>query len=342
MALSKRAAQWEWEGDRGVWQQYPTHVQEELTQAFDAGKSEVTTRRLPTAKEYRCFVSFQVDVQQTEQTSMTIRFSDMIQTNQGIELTRRVRLCLEMDGKNGFFVYEYQDEKKKKWFVYNAAIMLAIAKATDDDLAVASVSAEQESLEIDLDELVETNLTTDRTRNIRAVKSSLFCHLLCSSLSHRNTDRLVAKLPLNVSDRSNKRLFDNNESLDYEPKKRVVSKSKPIEKSAGTNHPSMVLFTSRVYLQFAQWRQLLAKFLWMLNAPVWWARHMSIVRTTMSSIACSIKSVPIFLDEGDHAFSHRPMSETITISSTWSSCWKRIKRRSTMFGCVGERKLCRH
>ena len=42
MALSSRAAQWEWEGDRGVWQQYPMDVQEELTQAFDAGKSEVS------------------------------------------------------------------------------------------------------------------------------------------------------------------------------------------------------------------------------------------------------------------------------------------------------------
>ena len=273
---------------------------------------------------------------------MTIRFLDMIQTNEEIELTRRVRLCLEMDGKNGFFVYEYQDVKKKKWFVYNAAIMLAIAKATDDDQAVVSLSVEQESLEIDLDELVETNLTTDRTRNIRAVKSSLLCHLLCSSLSHLNTDLLVAKMPLNVSNRSNKRVFDNDESLDYEPKKRVVSKSKPIEKSASTNHPSMVLFTSRVYLQFARWRRLLAKFLWMLNAPVWLAKHMSIVRTTMSSIACLIKSVAILLDAGDHAFSHRPTWETITISSTWFSCWKRIKRRSTMFGCVGEGKLCEH
>ena len=273
---------------------------------------------------------------------MTIRFSDMIQTSEGIELTRRVRLCLEMDGKNGFFVYEYQDEKKKKWFVYNAAIMLAIAEATDDDQTIVSVSVEQESLEIDLDELVETNLTTDRTRHIRAVKSSLFYHPRCSSLSHLHTDRLVAKLPLNVSNRSNKRVFDNDESLDYEPKKRVVSKSKPIEKSAGTIHPSMVLLTSRVYLQFARWRQLLAKFLWMLSAPVWLAKHMSIVRTTMSLIACSIRSVSIFLDEGDHAFSHRPMWETTIISSTWFNCWKRIKRRSTMFGCVGEGKLCGH
>ena len=114
-----------------------------------------------------------MDVQQTEETLMTVQFSDMMQTNRETESTRRVRLSLEMDGKNGFFVYEYQDEKKKKWLVYNAATMLKIAKATDDDQSIVSVSSGQQSLEIDLDELIETNSSTDSTRKIRAVKSSV-------------------------------------------------------------------------------------------------------------------------------------------------------------------------
>jgi hypothetical protein len=43
----------------------------------------------------------------------------------------------------------------------------------------------------------------------------------------------VAKLPLNVSTVSNKRLLENDENLENNKKKRIVSKSAPIEKSAG-------------------------------------------------------------------------------------------------------------
>jgi hypothetical protein len=43
----------------------------------------------------------------------------------------------------------------------------------------------------------------------------------------------VAKLPLNVSTISNKRLLENDENLENNKKKRVTSKSTPIEKSAG-------------------------------------------------------------------------------------------------------------
>jgi poly [ADP-ribose] polymerase len=42
----------------------------------------------------------------------------------------------------------------------------------------------------------------------------------------------VAKLPLNVSTVLNKRSADNDENLEAKKKKRVVSKSTPIEKSA--------------------------------------------------------------------------------------------------------------
>lgn len=41
VSLRGRTAQWEWENDRSVWQQYSTDVQEELTRAFDQGQAEV-------------------------------------------------------------------------------------------------------------------------------------------------------------------------------------------------------------------------------------------------------------------------------------------------------------
>jgi len=39
--LSDLSIQWEWEGDKGVWQQYPLDIQQEISQAFDTGNKEV-------------------------------------------------------------------------------------------------------------------------------------------------------------------------------------------------------------------------------------------------------------------------------------------------------------
>ena len=39
--LSKLNFQWEWEGDKGVWQQYDTGIQQEISKAYKAGDKEV-------------------------------------------------------------------------------------------------------------------------------------------------------------------------------------------------------------------------------------------------------------------------------------------------------------
>ncbi len=41
MTLSGLTVQWEWEGDKGVWQQYPIDVQQEISQALENGNKEV-------------------------------------------------------------------------------------------------------------------------------------------------------------------------------------------------------------------------------------------------------------------------------------------------------------
>ena len=43
MTLADLNVQWEWEGDKGVWQQHPLNIQEEISQAYNTGKSEVMT-----------------------------------------------------------------------------------------------------------------------------------------------------------------------------------------------------------------------------------------------------------------------------------------------------------
>jgi len=46
ITVSGHNAQWEWEGDKGIWQQYPINIQQEISQALDAGKKEVNDKSL--------------------------------------------------------------------------------------------------------------------------------------------------------------------------------------------------------------------------------------------------------------------------------------------------------
>lgn len=45
ITASGHNAQWEWEGDKSIWQQYPLDIQQDISQAFDAGKKEVGRER---------------------------------------------------------------------------------------------------------------------------------------------------------------------------------------------------------------------------------------------------------------------------------------------------------
>ncbi|CAF2007593.1 unnamed protein product [Rotaria magnacalcarata] len=195
--LSSLPAQWEWEGDKGVWQQFPMDIQEKISHAFDADNKEII-------------------VNQTEEINILIKFREMVQVNQKTKFMRRIRLCMELKDKNGFFVYEYENENKK-WLVYNAEIMIKIANAIENDQTILTVNYQNQSYDIDLDELIETNSTTKTTRKMHCVKS-------------------MAKLPLTVSTISNKRPLEKDENqADDNKKKRAITKSTksaPIEKSA--------------------------------------------------------------------------------------------------------------
>ncbi len=108
----------------------------------------------------------------TDEISMTIKFQDMVQVNKKSKFMRRIRLYLEFKDKNGFFVYEWQNDKK--WESYSAEIMVKIADAINNDQTTVSVTAENRSYNIDLGKLIQTNTSTNVTRKIRCVKSSLF------------------------------------------------------------------------------------------------------------------------------------------------------------------------
>ncbi|CAF4852310.1 unnamed protein product [Rotaria sp. Silwood1] len=191
--LSNLSVQWEWEGDKGVWQQHSLDIQQKISQAYDNGNSEVI-------------------INQTEEISLLIKFHDMVQINQKTKFMRRIRICIELKDKNGFFTYEYENENKK-WFIYNVEIMIKIANTIENNQTLLSINYQNQSYDIDLDKLIEINLNTKVIRKIHCIKS-------------------MAKLPLNVSTISNKRPLDNDESKENNKKKRNISKSTPIEKSA--------------------------------------------------------------------------------------------------------------
>lgn len=114
-----------------------------------------------------------VTVSQTDETTLLIKFREMVQINQKTKFMRRIRLCMEFKDKNGFFVYEYENDNKK-WIAYNAEIMIQIANAIENDQTVLSVNYQNQTYDIDLDKLIETNSKTNTTRKIHCVKSSLF------------------------------------------------------------------------------------------------------------------------------------------------------------------------
>ena len=41
ITVAGHQCQWEWEGEKSVWQQYPIDIQQEISKAYDSGKSEV-------------------------------------------------------------------------------------------------------------------------------------------------------------------------------------------------------------------------------------------------------------------------------------------------------------
>lgn len=176
-SLFNRSVQWEWEGDKGVWQQYPLDIQQEISQAFEKGNKEIT-------------------INQTEEITIIIKFSTMTQLNQKTKFLRRIRSSIEFSDRNGFYVYEYQKDEQK-WFVYNVEIMLEIAKAIDNDEDLVSINYNNQTYEIDLKKSLETN----SNRKIRRIKSMAKLPLSVSTSSNKR-DLSADELESNKKKRS--------------------------------------------------------------------------------------------------------------------------------------------
>ncbi|CAF1137156.1 unnamed protein product, partial [Didymodactylos carnosus] len=79
--LSGFSVQWEWEGDKSQWQQYPLEIQKEISDACEGGKKSV-------------------EINATDEIKMIIQFDSMVQMNKKTKFQRRIRLCIEIEEKN--------------------------------------------------------------------------------------------------------------------------------------------------------------------------------------------------------------------------------------------------
>lgn len=104
---------------------------------------------------------------------MTIDFEEMVQINKKSKCVRSVRLALSSDDSPGFFVYQWQDEKKK-WNCYSAKTMIEIGKALNKNETEVEITSQGRSYSIDLKKLIQTNKTTKVTRKVQKIKSSSF------------------------------------------------------------------------------------------------------------------------------------------------------------------------
>ncbi|XP_069114193.1 poly [ADP-ribose] polymerase 2-like isoform X2 [Argopecten irradians] len=139
---------WEWEGDKNVWTQYGSDVNESICDAVANGLNEI---------------DFAVGT-----TNFTVKLTSMVQKNKKTGWQRRLRCCVQDVG--GFYVWQWEDEKGK-WnpYCYDVAVKLEKARQLKEN--EVDISACARSYRVDITAMEQTNLATDVVRNIARIKS---------------------------------------------------------------------------------------------------------------------------------------------------------------------------
>ncbi|XP_021354296.1 poly [ADP-ribose] polymerase 2-like isoform X2 [Mizuhopecten yessoensis] len=142
------SVRWEWEGDKNVWTQYASNLNESICKAVANGLNEV---------------DFDVG-----KTSLAVKIDQMAQKNKKTGWQRRLRCCVQEDG--GFYVWQWEDEQGK-WNPYSYDIAVKLEKARQLKETEVDVSACARSYRVDLSKMHQTNLVTDVVRNVARIKS---------------------------------------------------------------------------------------------------------------------------------------------------------------------------
>ncbi|XP_033729210.1 poly [ADP-ribose] polymerase 2-like, partial [Pecten maximus] len=138
----------EWEGDKNVWTQYASSVNESVCAAVANGLKEI---------------DFAVG-----KTSFTVKLETMVQKNKKTGWQRRLRCCVQEDG--GFYVWQWEDEKGR-WNPYSYDVAVKLEKARQLKETEVDISACARSYSVDISAMEQTNTATDVVRNVARIKS---------------------------------------------------------------------------------------------------------------------------------------------------------------------------
>ncbi|XP_060082322.1 poly [ADP-ribose] polymerase 2-like isoform X2 [Ylistrum balloti] len=139
---------WEWEGDKNVWTQYASNLNDSICAAVANGLKEL---------------DFDVG-----KTSFAVRFEPMVQKNKKTGWQRRLRCCVK--DKNGFYVWQWEDERGK-WNPYSYDVAVKLEKARQLKETEVDISACARSYRLNITKMEQTNLVTDVVRNVARIKS---------------------------------------------------------------------------------------------------------------------------------------------------------------------------
>jgi hypothetical protein len=109
----------------------------------------------------------------TDEIVLTIDFVAMLQINKKTHGRRAIRLSLESIDQQGFYNYQWLNEKKI-WQSYDATAMISIAQAIRNKQTNLSIVCDTRSYNIDLTAMNQTNTSTNVIRKIQCSKSSEF------------------------------------------------------------------------------------------------------------------------------------------------------------------------
>lgn len=142
---------WEWEGDGGTWTSYTADLCMQLTDALNAGKKYMELK-LPTG------------------VVLKVMFERMVQKNKVTGWDRRVRRCVKHESDEGYYSWEWEDERKN-WNPYGAAVSIELEQARAGGDTSVKICTCGRNYTVSVAKLEQKNDDTDVVRSVRRIKS---------------------------------------------------------------------------------------------------------------------------------------------------------------------------
>ncbi|XP_022104344.1 poly [ADP-ribose] polymerase 2-like [Acanthaster planci] len=139
---------WQWEGDKQVWTAFSAEHNDAINDAHHNGKTSIKL----TANNCQ----------------IEVKLSDMVQRNCKTGWERRIRCALQ-DETGDYFVWEWQDDKKR-WNAYGLSACTEIEAAHKGSCDSLDLVVAHRAYQVDLQAMEQVNQTTKVKRKIRRLQ----------------------------------------------------------------------------------------------------------------------------------------------------------------------------